>query len=198
MVTPAKKTSTTIIGFGYRKGSGKSSAAHFLANNYDFKRQSFAEPLRQLAVSINPLVVQGIAAVNLLNRNRLEDVVDSYGWDSAKNTHPEVRRTLQAVGAGVRKLSPDFWVDLAMASAAKHELVVFDDVRYPNEAAAIKKAGGLVVLIDRPGRGSLDIHESEHALDNYDGWDYVITNNGTVESLLAEVDKVAHRALGTQ
>lgn len=195
---PAKKQETLIIGFGYKKGSGKTRAADRLVSEHGFVRRSFADPVRQLALAINPIIVPGMSLANILSRNRLVDVVDSYGWDGAKNTYPEVRRTLQNLGAGVRKISPDLWVDLAMSNAMSAPAVVFDDVRYPNEAAAIKKAGGIVVLVNRPGVENTDKHESELALDGYEDWDLTIDNNGTVEALLAEVDAVAHHLSSAQ
>jgi hypothetical protein len=181
-----------VVGFGHKKGSGKTRAADRLVTEHGFVRCSFADPLRQLALAVNPIIVPGMSLANILSRNRLRDIVDAYGWQGAKDTYPEVRRTLQALGAGVRQLSPTLWVDLAMLKAAASDKpVVFDDVRYPNEAEAIKKAGGIVVLINRPSLESTDTHESELALEDYDGWDRTIVN-GDIETFLTEVDAVAN------
>lgn len=73
---------------------------------------------------------------------------------------------------------------------------IITDVRFPNEAQAIKELGGVVVRIER-GFDELDLgpvqlhierqphtlHPSETALDNW-SFDYVINNKGTLEQLL--------------
>ena len=48
------------------------------------------------------------------------------------------------------------------------------DVRFPNEAKAIKKAGGKVIRFTRSPHD--DVHASETALQDYDGFDCVIDN----------------------
>jgi hypothetical protein len=58
--------------------------------------------------------------------------------------------------------------------------VAITDVRFPNEAVAIKRAGGTLVKINRPDVAVLE-HPSEHALDDWDQWDLVIDNDGTLE-----------------
>lgn len=63
------------------------------------------------------------------------------------------RRVLQYVGTeGFRALDPDHWVKRAMADVGPGELVVFTDVRFPNEADAIRAAGGIIVGIQKLDR----------------------------------------------
>ena len=71
---------------------------------------------------------------------------------------------------------------------------IVTDVRFPNEAEAIKDRGGILIRINRPqylDNGLVirkDEHLSETALDDYDGFDYVINNDtNSVQDL---VDKV--------
>ena len=71
---------------------------------------------------------------------------------------------------------------------------IITDVRFPNEAKAIKEKGGILIRINRPqylDNGLVirkDEHPSETALDDYDGFDYVIENDtNSVQDL---VDKV--------
>lgn len=80
------------------------------------------------------------------------------------------------------------------------------DTRFPNEADAIKKRGGINIRVNRikekviTGDITQDIlrntkdfgvveHESETALDNYQ-FDYVIDNNGTIEELIKKVKEI--------
>jgi len=60
------------------------------------------------------------------------------------------------------------------------------DVRFPNEAKAIKDKGGIIVRIERPGFGPVNDHFSETALDNYQ-FDYTINNDGDFEKLYESI-----------
>lgn len=63
------------------------------------------------------------------------------------------------------------------------------DMRFPNEAAAVKQRGGIVVRVTRPETDHLaGTHESETALDDYANWDVVIENTGTMNDLLKQVE----------
>jgi hypothetical protein len=84
----------------------------------------------------------------------------------------------------VRKATPNYWVETLAKriEADEPEVAIVTDVRYPNEAEYIKKAGGFMVEVVRldergnqyqdPGRDLK--HISETALDGYE-FDFVIT-----------------------
>ena len=58
------------------------------------------------------------------------------------------------------------------------------DLRFPNEMQLIKDLGGKTIRVNNPRIPVPDNeHISETALDDYDGFDYVITNDGTLEDL---------------
>lgn len=63
---------------------------------------------------------------------------------------------------------------------------IISDVRFPNEAEAIKDRNGILIRVER-NTGNTEMHDSEIALDNYKNWDYVIDNNGTIEELIEKV-----------
>lgn len=67
---------------------------------------------------------------------------------------------------------------------------VITDVRFPNEADAIKERGGIVVRINRfhsvVRDHNIPEHPSETALDNY-SFDYVIDNDGSIDDLTEKV-----------
>lgn len=59
---------------------------------------------------------------------------------------------------------------------------IITDVRYPNEAAAIKSWGGkLVKVIRLDAPKSDDVADS--ALAGFEGWDLTIHNDGTLDDL---------------
>jgi len=72
---------------------------------------------------------------------------------------------------------------------------IVTDVRFPNEAQAIKDRGGIVIRVDRPqylDNGLVirkDEHASETALDDYE-FDHVIDNNGSIDELIEKVKQL--------
>ena len=60
--------------------------------------------------------------------------------------------------------------------------VTFDDVRFPNEAEMIRRLGGELWLVDRPGVVYEGSHASEGALIDVLP-DSVINNSGDLEQL---------------
>ena len=63
---------------------------------------------------------------------------------------------------------------------------IITDTRFPNEAKAIKNAGGIVIRVDRPGVKAINDHPSEVGLDNWD-FDHKIMNGSDMTSLLFSV-----------
>jgi dephospho-CoA kinase len=119
------------------------------------------------------------------------------------------RSLLQAVGAGVRDLHEDFWVNLLideLYNRNNHAKFVIDDCRYPNEAARLALEGFVIVRIaakriDRIPRlqaiGKLQDeaqleHASETALDAYEPH-YTIDNSGTSEDLLRNLTYILNK-----
>lgn len=66
---------------------------------------------------------------------------------------------------------------------------IISDVRFLNEAKAIKDRNGILIRLNR-NIGLESMHESETALDNYDDWDYIIENNDTIEDLIEKVKEI--------
>ena len=81
----------------------------------------------------------------------------------------------------------DFWVDTAIKEIPDGAKAVFSDVRFPNEADAIKKLNGQVWRVNRLGVGPANDHASEHALNDY-LFDEVLENSTTVNGLQFKVD----------
>ena len=75
------------------------------------------------------------------------------------------------------------WLDYLLKGQHNLDVMVIPDVRFPNEAEAIRKSGGVLIKVVRPGYGpGPDV--ADRALLGYDGWDYVIGGDaGSSESL---------------
>jgi hypothetical protein len=174
-----------IIGLSGYARSGKDTAADHLVGKHGFTRYSFAAPMKEAMYRLNPIV-----SSDAIGNFRYKDLVDVYGLDKAKESHPEIRRLLQVFGTEVGRdmFGENFWVDLALSSA-KEDLVVISDVRFKNEADGIKAAGGQVWRINRVGIGPVTDHASEVDLDSY-SFDYIIDNDFSVMDLNNVVDMI--------
>lgn len=161
-----ENTFPPLIGLIGKKGSGKDTFAGFLRAHGGYARVAFADPLKEVALGIDPWV----GAVGQ-PAERLSSIVNSVGWDSAKAL-PEVRHLLQNLGVAIRNLDAGFWLGRGMATASAYRKdqgrpTVFTDVRFKNEAKAIERAGGRLIRVVRPGIDSTDSHVSETELDDY-------------------------------
>lgn len=183
-------TSAPLVGLIGKKRVGKDTFAAVLVEKHGYERVALADPLREAALGLDPLVGTFPLTVNdkLSTRAwRLSEVVDAIGWERAKDYVPEVRRTLQRFGTeAIRSLDEDFWVRTAFARI--NDLresgipVVVTDVRYMNEADAIRNSKGILVRITRDLPSDGDAHASERSLDNYSE-SVRIGNNGSEKDL---------------
>lgn len=96
------------------------------------------------------------------------------------------RKVLETIGATMRSLNENFWIDLALERTFYTPLVVIPDTRYENEVEAIRKLGGKIVRINRPG-----CQRTGHESDNWDQLyvDYEIDNSGTLEEFHEKIKK---------
>lgn len=87
------------------------------------------------------------------------------------------------IGCKMREVYPDLWVDRALNATRLDpvRLVVVSDVRFPNEAEAIRRRGGWVVRIGRPHGGQT--HGSDDEFPDGFKWDARIVNDGSVDDL---------------
>ena len=182
----------TLIGLTGKIGSGKDTVGAILTETYNYRRVAFADSLKKLAYDLNPIVFEHTTEEGLCSV-RLQEFVDSQGWEAAKRDNTEVRRTLQALGVAARdNLGYNVWVDAVRSQLVEAENpVVVTDVRFPNEAQIITHLGGSVYRVVRPGYDG-DSHATETALDKYEF--PTIDNSGSIEDLhLIVADIVANQ-----
>ncbi|MET8880551.1 hypothetical protein [Streptomyces rubiginosohelvolus] len=174
------------IAFIGKARSGKDTAGARLVNRWAFTRLAFADPLKRMALEINPYVPTGYGVTV-----RLESLVADVGWERAKTDYPEVRRILQHTGQTVRELDEGFWVRTLLqkvhAADGWNMPIVVTDCRYRNEAEALRAAGFVLVRIKRPGLESNDTHASENELNDFHA-DEVLINGGSVFDLHTDTD----------
>lgn len=168
-----------IIGLSGYARSGKDTTADYLVEKYGYTKMSFAAPMKEALYKLNP-DVRDISELVWT----VQQVVDLSGWEGAKEITPDVRGLLQRFGTEVGRemFGENFWVDLAMSQIPDGSKIVVSDVRFPNEADAIKKLGGKVLRVERDGVEAVNAHISETALDGYD-FDVRIPNNKDITAL---------------
>ena len=205
-----------IIGVVGLIGAGKDTMADYLVNIHQFRRESFANTLKD-AVS----AVFGWDRELLEGRTRhsreWREQVDA--WWAARLNMPELtpRWVLQYWGTEVvrRSFHDDTWIaSLENKLRKTTDDVVISDCRFPNEIGAIKRAGGLVVRVHRGpdpdwyrfaemiNRGpekniewswaktqldTFNIHASETAWIGT-AFDAVIDNNSSMDHLYAQIN----------
>ncbi|MCC3773502.1 hypothetical protein [Streptomyces sp. UNOB3_S3] len=173
-----------------RARSGKDTVAARLVEAYGFRRVALADPLKDMALGIDPLITCEVRDGGAL---RLAEAVRLFGWETVKERYPEARRFLQRLGTdGVRHhISVNHWVDVLLRNAdtAYREEdarpVVVPDVRFENEVHALAAHGFTLWSVDRPGLPNA-VHESER-LPLHHG-ELLINNNGTLAALHRQVD----------
>lgn len=170
-----------IIGLSGYARSGKDTVAGMLMGIHGFERVAFADTIRNILFAMDPLVMHGDMPF------RLQDIIESKGWEDAKTEYPEIRRLLQDLGVGGRTLiEDDVWINAALSSFSKEDKVVVTDVRFKNEAARIKNMGGQIWRINRINVGPANDHVSEIDLDDW-SFDGVITNNSDMPNLIKQI-----------
>jgi len=142
-----------LIGLAGYAGSGKDAIGAELVQTHGFRRVAFADAVR--------------------------DVARTIGWNGEKDAAG--RQMLQEIGMIARRANPDHWVEQAVAQFNSRRVVV-TDVRFENEVAAIRRAGGVVLRVLRKGVGPVNNHISESALGS-SSLDGVIRNDGDRETL---------------
>jgi hypothetical protein len=89
------------------------------------------------------------------------------------------------------KIHPEHFNDIANGRETSdgYPNWIITDTRFPNEAQAIKDAGGIVIRVDRPGVKAINAHPSETGLDNWD-FDHKIMNGSDIVALMFTVHNI--------
>jgi len=174
----------TVIGIAGYARSGKDTIADYLVDEHNYIKVSFSTPMKEAMYRLNPRIT-----VNEVQNTALRVGIDVYGWEGLKERSPDIRGLLQRFGTEVGRemFGEDFWVNYALDSIPDGGKAVIADVRYPNEANAIRALGGKVYRVERNGVGPANSHASESALDGYE-FDGTIHNQGTIEGLHSDIE----------
>jgi hypothetical protein len=204
-----------IIGVCGFIGSGKDTIADYLTNFHEFRRESFANSLKDAVA-----YVFGWDRTMLEGRTKTarewREQVDPWWAERLGMPHLTPRWVLQYWGTEVcrKAFHDDIWIaSLENKLRNSKDDIVISDCRFPNEIKSIKAAGGIVVRVKRGpepewyeaaesmnkgARGNftwaiskhkieeLGIHASETAWVGTD-FDAVLDNNGSIDDLYEQV-----------
>lgn len=187
-----------IVGIAGRAGAGKDTFAKMVFEELQgemawpkrFEVVKFADPLKDIVG-----ILTGDRGDTHVGKN---EVLSGWGVTRPDGTsrHLETRRkVLQWLGTDViRAANIDAWVECyarALDSAEADAGMVFTtDVRFPNEARFIRRRGGHLVRVLRPGLSNGGDHASETALDEQ--FMPTVLNNGSLDALRASAHGYAH------
>jgi hypothetical protein len=208
-----------IIGICGLIGAGKDTAADYLVNLHHFRRESFANTLKDAVAQVfgwDRTMLEG----RTKQSREWREQVDT--WWAERLNKPELtpRWVLQQWGTNVLRTGfhDDIWIaSLENKLRNTTDDVVITDCRFPNEIKAIKAAGGIVVRIKRGDEpewynaalaynrgpngnaewsiskrklGIMSVHASEYSWIGTD-FDQILDNNGTLDHLYTQVMHLA-------
>ncbi|MFD8318907.1 nucleoside/nucleotide kinase family protein [Kitasatospora purpeofusca] len=172
-----------------RARSGKDTAAAILQRDYGFTRVALADPLKAMALDVDPVIGLEMLGVHAPAPLHLRTAVERYGWERVKDEYPEARRFLQRLGSeGIREhVDRDFWIRRCLRDAAAvGGPVVVTDVRFANEAVNLIRNGFRVWYLDR-GAPDGD-HPSEQLGPKHADW--TIDNRTTLAALECQIHTI--------
>lgn len=179
------KCAPILIGLTGRKQSGKTTAALYLERVQGFRHTSFAEPMRRFAAEVLGLTPEQLEA----EKERPVAFLDG---------QVTPRQFLQRLGTefGRDMIHRELWVRSCMARVDLTRNTVISDVRFDNEALAIRERGGIVIEIVRPHRLCRnDTHTSEAGVSPELIDIHLVNDNKTVWPFYVDLQKICASAV---
>ena len=199
-----------IIGLSGTIGCGKDTVADYLVNIHRFKREAFANSLKE-AMSVifgwEWALLEGRSKESRIWREQVDP------WWAKRLNMPELtpRWVLQYVGTEVirQNFADDMWIaSLENRLRQRTDNVVITDVRFVNEIKMLRSLGAQCIEVKRGQQpdyyeiarlanagddvaqqklADMDVHKSE---TNWIGseFDHVLDNNGSFDELYANID----------
>jgi hypothetical protein len=200
-----------IIGICGFISSGKDTIADYLVNFNGFRRESFANSLKDAVAHVfgwDRTMLEGRTA----QAREWREQVDPWWSERLNMPHLTPRWVLQYWGTEVcrKAFNDDIWIaSLENKLRNSTDDIVISDCRFPNEIKSIKDAGGIVIRVVRGPEPTwygvalaannspqpnvsmeilkeLNIHASETAWVGTK-FDAVLDNNGTIDDLFQQI-----------
>lgn len=181
-----------LIGLTGVAGSGKDAVAEHLYRKHGFTVTSFASPLKKAAQ-----VIFGLTDSEMRDRT-LKEAINPY-WGLSP------RQIMQQLGTEAMKgtFGKDVWIKswkryYALLGTTDH--IVVSDLRFDEEADAIRDLGGKIIHITRDNNpfaltGIAASHASEAGVMKVEG-DLWVGNNGSLADLWNAADSLVSLGMG--
>ncbi len=202
-----------IIGICGFIGSGKDTVADYLVNFHEFRRESFANTLKDAVSAVfgwDRTLLEGRTKEAREWREQVNP------WWAERLDMPELtpRLMLQLWGTEVcrKGFHDDIWIaSLENKLRTSKDNIVVSDCRFPNEIASIRKSGGKIVWVQRgelpawynlavdANKGHnlaiqelkrIGVHASETSWVGTE-FDNIIDNNGSIDDLYSQIKNLA-------
>jgi rhodanese-related sulfurtransferase len=205
-----------IVGFVGFIGAGKDTAADYLVNCHGFRRDSFANSLKDAVANVfgwDRVLLEG----RTKEAREWREQKDEW-WSDRLGMNITPRMVLQQWGTEVVRngFHDDMWIaSLENKMRQTKDDIVISDVRFPNEIKAIHNAGGIVIRVKRGsepkwyedainynagvkrvgwalGRDQLEkagVHASEYSWVGGD-IDFVVNNDTTIDDLFNSLEGI--------
>lgn len=169
-----------LIGVTGRARSGKDTLGAYLETFYQFERYAFAWPLKH-----------GIRSMFGLDSRHTDGELKETPLEILGGRSP--RQVMQTLGTewGRTHVAPDIWVDLGVAKWLENRdagrSLVITDVRFENEAQAIRGEGGVVIHVTRKAADAVTPHASEKGVQ-VEGMDITLANDGELADFYEAIE----------
>jgi hypothetical protein len=188
-----------IIGICGFIGSGKDTIADYLVNLHHFRRESFANSLKDAVAQVfgwDRTMLEGRTKQAREWREQRDE-----WWSNRLGKNITPRWVLQYWGTEIMRghFHDSIWID-SFTARYKGGKIVLSDTRFINEIETIRALKGRVVLVRRgpiPTQKEMQeraVHQSEWDWIGQQ-FDYEIDNSGNLEDLKIKVDDMIRHLL---
>ena len=205
---PAAWRGCRLVGVAGLIDAGKTTVQKILTKHKNFQARTFASALKDACAAVHTRWSRSMLEGDTEDSRAWRQKVDPYYAKHFGDPAYTPRKALQLMGLEcMRKgIHDNIWVTAAMGEVDETEnknvRFVLADVRFPNEVAAIRERGGLIIEVVRGNDSKINakkqmsdgtLHATEHLTLNPSFQpDWRIFNTNSVEDLASSVLRLAN------
>lgn len=192
------------------KRSGKDGAADILVNEFKFNKVSFANVLKDMVaeqygipresldnqdLKEQPLFQYPAVPSDDFSRKMIEFMGKELKLDGNGNLYWTPRSLAILEGSVKRSVTSKYWTGRALSLIKPGDLAVIADLRYKSEVEQVQKYAqsigekSLIIRINRFDE-SPSTDASERDMDDFEGFDYVVENRGSLEEFQDKIREI--------
>jgi hypothetical protein len=187
-----------ILGLIGKINSGKNTFANSLIKDFNFISIAFADPLKKIAQEMFDIPTENLWGPSEKRDARTRTILQVLGTDIGRGIDPDiwVKKTLKRIKI-LQKENHDIYG--LIPNINKTSNIVITDVRFPNEAQALKDMRGILIHLIRPQNYEItnipkshQNHYSEQAIDEIpkDIINYTIMNDSDLMDFIKKSKKI--------